>query len=310
MGESFPRFDIKSRASCSATRSTWSLHTGRTRKQHDGSFSLAVLDMESGRHLPADFSVPVAQVNDRSIDSLLASQASPNRPFLVRATNVVTDPLGRSRTVKMRDYKVRLDAEGALHGDLALPGIAPAQSNTGGMNVILFEGGREVARTVSDQDGHYKFANLKAGSYSIIANGSAGFAAISVCAVEEEANSQLSSLSAGNGQRFVASMLQDGTESVETEVTETQDVGEVEEFALEPVGDGTVVGPVGPPPGGFPVGGGATGGVGGGGPAGLAGRIGPAAAIGGAVIAAALIADEDDNNNAVDPATPGVPAGL
>ncbi len=265
-----------------------------------GSFSVAVLDWESGRHLPAEFSVPVAEIEDRSIDALMASQFAPNAINAAPASPVA-DPLGRTREYRIRDYKVSLEADGSLHGNLSRPGLAPVDSGVGGTNVILFANGREVARTQSNAEGHYQFADVKPGCYSIVANGVAGFAAVSVYATAAEPAEKLSSTLGQNGVRFVSAVMQEGSGSgVNTELSSSGDTEIVEDFALEPVGGEIIDGPLaGPAPMGFPGGGGGM--VGGGGAGGgggiLGGRFGGIALLGGlAGVAAAIATDDDDDD--------------
>jgi hypothetical protein len=263
-----------------------------------GSFSVVVLDMENGSHLPIDFSMPLVSMSTNKFGGLLASQSG-SRPSVPSA--IAADPLGRGREYQVRDFRVSLDVDGMLHGNLSLPGLSPLESRLGNTNVMLFdEQGNEVVRTQSDANGHYKFAGIKPGCYGIVATGRGYFTAHSVCVVDESAEVAGST----SGKKLTA--YNAATGAINTEMNQQSD-NDSAEFALEPVdGGGTPVlesqgapmfagGPGGGFPGGAAGGGGAGGGI-------LGGRFGTIALLGGLGGLAAAVASSDDDSSTV-PAT-------
>jgi hypothetical protein len=262
-----------------------------------GSFSINVLDLDAGRHLPAQLAIPVAEIADSYIDSILTSQSIPGRAS-VTAINTNADPLGRGRESNDGNYKVALEADGSLQGYLSRPGLAPASSGLGGTNVVLYESGREIKRAQADSNGHYVFADLTPGCYSVVASGTADFfACFAFCATAPE--SELSQTAQNGSNRFVSTAAQEGSSGLQAEGGQ-QPPATLGGTDWELVPDQAGFVPMaGGPVGGFPAGagGGAGGGAGmfGGGFGGLA-ALG---ALGG--IAAAIASDDDDNDNVQSP---------
>ena len=272
-----------------------------------GAFSLVVVPPEAGHYLPAEVAIPVANVMENSLQSMVSTQAGAIPLGLYNQSGSIVDPLGESRTDMIRDYKVYLNDE-VLKGRLSNPGIAPVDTNITGTTVALFQDGREVARTRTDLNGDYEFRSLKPGCYGLVANGPSGFAAFGFCAAER--GRELSQNAALRAAGYV-SAVQDGASSLNGELGNSDAVSVVDQYQLVPNQPELplAVGPFGGPPpfagagGGF--GGGGAGGGGGlfGGGGGL-GRFLPLLALGG--VAAAIAADDNNNNNG--PFIPVVPA--
>ena len=202
---------------------------------------------------------------------------------------------GAVASTSINSHPVEL-LDGKLHGtvrNILQDGRPAVASNA---NVIIFQGEDEVARTKSDEFGHFEVDGLAAGSYSFVGYDNVGFAAFGFEVTETEAEALTSD------QTFVSTtaVQQDG-EILDVSFSEPiffpqAEVGEIIEEIYYPVvndrGGLFGLGFGGGGPGGSLGFGG--GGIGGGG--GLVRPLLRTAALGGLVYGIVELADDDDIN--------------
>ncbi|WP_417729984.1 carboxypeptidase-like regulatory domain-containing protein [Rosistilla oblonga] len=112
----------------------------------------------------------------RSYGPVVTTQPTKHRYQLASVkSNVADEPTLR---------RVELLPSGDLEGQLRLPATDPGESQSlDSLNVMLVQNSKVVARTTVDSDGHFRIAELKPGSYGLIASGAAGFASFGFDAV-------------------------------------------------------------------------------------------------------------------------------
>ena len=270
------------------------------------------------------FTLPVMRVNPGEVLKHTAGYSDASRPDPYTAEDY--SGFARTSTQPVNYFQVRLQADGALPGRVFTvvdPDLVP---DFAGTNVTLYQGGQEVARTVTDPSGGFVFANVNPGYYGVIAAGPAGYGAFGFEVVPAGAGDPALPQPATASFRQVSmqvpgmvpadqlyimllppSMLPALLDTVRSAYgAEIVDIGPPVPFAPG-------MGPLGgfPPGGGFAGGGGGFaggGGFGGGGAGGGLGGLAGLAALGG--IAAVIAAEDDDDQFVVPgPASPRVPAG-
>lgn len=281
---------------------------------------------------PKAFSAFALQVVDRASSAKLGSQvtilAAPISPEVALSAVAKYQPsqvdqnayqIGDAKkstpsiTVGEKISQVFQNRSGGLTGRLVQAGstadglLAAVQ-----VNVMVYREGEEVKRTQTDADGNFAISELAPGFYSLVASGKHGFA---VVGFELLPNPEvLTSFSPVTSGRAVVS------QNVPTQVIIIE-LAPPDPSLLGPNGfpassdDRDLAGPVpfdplAPGPGmgsGFGGGGFGGGGFGGGGGGGFGGGgLGGLAAIG--AVLAATLADDDDNNNFTPvPASPSIP---
>ncbi len=232
-----------------------------------------------------------------------------------------------------RDFqqRIQLGGAGTLAGQIislmveGAPGDAPAN-----MNIVLWRGGRQVARALTDDRGRFEFTGIEPDVYGIVAAGSGGYAAFSFEAFAAPALVDRS-IRNDRGHRFVAAgeaglaVAEGDVLPVVTvpppmvpTVIESIQLG-YERTARDPGGASTAMAPPAAAPGaspaaggggGFGGGGGGFGGGGGGGGGGGLGGLGGIGALG--LLGAAAASSSSGSSNFQFPppmnvASPAVP---
>jgi hypothetical protein len=197
-------------------------------------FSLQVLDPIAGKHLGNSIEVNTISPTGDSIKTILRAQVLP--PYLnrmvVEEARPIHDPLASSRTFA-KSSVVQIDENGVLVGQLAKPA---SMKDIGDMAVFLTRDGREVARTVCDENGRFEVAGLTAGSYGLVAAGDQGFAATAFHVVNPSmaAKSQ-------QGERFVGLLHHQCCPAINVECIPTCDVVVCEQPVVETVVQSEIV---------------------------------------------------------------------
>lgn len=210
---------------------------------------------------------------------------------------------------------------GGIDGFAVRPGAEKANlSGAEESNVFLFQNGSEVARTMTQPNGHFRFDGIELGDYGLVVVGAAG---VGAAGFELVSANERSTVSVRGSDGTVLTQVGTGAGSVQAFqiAPPTETIGTFQGVTIsdeliseEVVGEQIVDGQFfGTTDGGFVSGGGgggfAGGGGGGGGGLGGGGGIGRFAAIGGIAAAIAIAASDDDDNVAPAPqvASPSVP---
>ena len=275
-------------------------------------FSLQVLDA-SNSHLSSSVEVRVVRPAGSKVKEILRAQALPTYPVPnLKAVELSKDPLGDSRSFS-KSHLVKMDANGKLSGQLA---SVATSADMGDMFVYVLKNGEEVARAKTDKSGKFSVEGLRPGVYGFIAAGDSGFAATSFQLVgSAKAGDATASLGADGSRLISTSSIVDACGQMNVEVVQCcevvcceQPVVQTIEIVQAPVVEEVVVDECGVAPtcgcgGGWGGGGGSFGGGGGGGRGGLG--IGGIAGLAGLGLGiGALIAANDDNNDAPNVLSP------
>ncbi len=194
--------------------------------------ALHVLDTEKGAHLPSSVEVrPVRQAGEL-VKSIVRAQVVP--PFVGSFTNnsvetPTIDPIASERRFALT-HVVKLDDKGELHGQLARSGVSAQKSNTQGMTVYVLNGENEVARTESDNEGHFVIRGLTPGVYGFVAAGVNGVAATSFQVVDPGL-----AIKGSDGTKLVSVNLQDCCPTLNCEVVPTCEVTCCEPQVIETI---------------------------------------------------------------------------
>lgn len=258
--------------------------------------------------------ISAGRVGMEAINSLLIRYLPP-RPAELDDTDVNDVNLSFvSSSAPVADvYRVR-QFEGGLRGQIYAENIlnrelVPAQDS----NVLLFQNGVEINRTLTDTTGQFQIGELQPGVYSVMVVGKAGFGLVGF---ELVGASDAAFAASTPAESTLVSAVQDGIPTqLVFQLTDYNGVvgqlnqlapGEVVSDVLvdeRVVGEEIVGGPLG---GGYAGGGFGGGGFGGGGGGGGIGGIGGLAGLGLGAAAIAIAADNDDRV-IIRPATPSAP---
>ena len=209
-----------------------------------------------------------------------------------------SNPLSTDRAQLGQAVRVR-QSNGGLKGRLTRAGFGD-DLGAKMANVLVYQDGVEVARTVTDAEGNFVVEDLAPGSYSVLGSGQAGFGLMGLELVDPITSATASNSgneetfvvqNGGPGDTFVMQVAPGPITVIDDQLIEEREVG-----PAIPLEDGITT-----YSGGSMGGGG--GGAGGGG--GL-GRSGIAIGLGAAGLAVAL-ADDGDSLTIPPPASPAVP---
>ncbi len=265
-------------------------------------FALHVLPSGASNRLDSDFTVYGTSMGGPAIESVVRAHAVPPVASIAYP-DLQSDPVGDARAFS-DSSKVRLRNGGVLVGRVSKPAGFGTDDLSGNV-VHLFRNGVVVAHQPTNGRGEFEVGNMTAGVYDIVVAGKDGVAVGSFQAVQPSGNAQVSK----NAPRYVAAQ-QVTPDSLNVEMIPQTDYFTAEEEVIIPPTGGDVippapafVGPGGFPGGGFGGGGGGFGGGGGGGLGGLGG-IGGLLGIGGLAAGVVALANDNNNNLNVPPASP------
>ncbi len=247
-------------------------------------FSLTILDSVAGSHLPNSVEVRMMSTTGGRTSEIIRGQ-----PTFARVSQQVPeqDPLVAKRK-NSSTHEVTIDANGTLMGQLSKP---LTRVDMSGMKVYIMQDGFEVGKTNVASDGKFSVSGLEPGCYGLVAAGDQGVAATAFCATNRTLGMINTDRSRFVGLPVLASVL-------------NVEIGEPIGGGTVPPTENVVAENVYPAPAmqccgnASMAGGGGGGGTGAGGGMGAGGGFAGIAGIGGLIAVAAILATEDDNNNA------------
>lgn len=220
----------------------------------------------------------------------IAQRYQGDRGKQVASFDPKVNPLETDRAAKGRITEI-LQRNDGLRGRINVAGFAEddAEMASVGTNVLIYQGNRWIARTVTNADGDFFIADLPAGSYTVVAAGADGVGVMGVSLLSKEQN-EARTLSSGNIS-FVTKPIDQANIFVMQvgQLAEVEDEEEDEEEE-QPASEPQVAN--------------AAGGGGGGGGGGAGGSGGAAVAAAAIVVGAAVANQDDDPVNIAPPASP------
>ena len=136
---------------------------------------------------------------------LMATRAKYMKPILARLKEIDTDvPLDVERPAtagKRYDYRVKLTANGTLHGRVFTP-MNQSIVSVEGTRVDVYLEGKPVGFAVCDKNGRWSIKNMSSGVYGIVATGRAGYTAFAFEIIDQ---AELA-MTNDRGERFTSRM--------------------------------------------------------------------------------------------------------
>lgn len=280
-----------------------------------GAYALQVVAGSNAANLANKTVVAAAAIAPQMALTTVARYQPTTEPMSAEISGVRT-PSGNGAFAPggepMNLAKVAQTAAGGMQGRIiragsAANGLMPATD----MNVLVMQQGQLVDKTVTDADGNFVFDNLASGSYELVASGASGFAVIGFELVSSPEVLTSTAVAPATLQPGVASVLVVQAANPDPSLLGPGPFGPnpSDDPLNQPVplgADPLMNGPLAGGPGSGGISGGGGGGFGGGGGGMGGGGLGGLAAIG-AVLAATLVGDDDNDNFVPAPSSPAIP---
>jgi hypothetical protein len=189
-------------------------------------YGLAVLDTETGKHLPESVEIRVIRPKGDGLRRIIGIDLVPST-LSGTSDNEVRDPISAKRTFA-KSHRVLSSENGRVVGRLSTLGMAPELVDMSQMKVMLLREGTEIGRSNVTEDGQFKFEEVTPGCYGFVAAGNRGVAAVAFCVIKPE---EVASYRATDGSRYVAfGALQDtAVSSLNVELADGADVMTVQD---------------------------------------------------------------------------------
>jgi len=182
-------------------------------------FGLAVMDKDSGSHLPNNLEVRVIRPKGDSIQRILDVDSVPTQ-VSDTYSRFVRDPNATKR-VFAKSHRVLSTRDGNVVGRLSKLGATPDTVDMSQMKAMLLKDGVEIGRSNVSRDGSFEFVGVEPGCYGFAAAGNRGIAAVAFCVVKPDSLTQLKS---NQGYRFVSAIEDTAVGQLNVEVADNADV--------------------------------------------------------------------------------------
>ncbi len=182
-------------------------------------YGLAVMNNESGSHLPESVELRVIRPKSEEIRRLLITDTIPTQ-ISDTDQQFVRDPIS-SKRVFSKSHRVLSTKDGRVVGHLSRLGIAPEVVDMSQMKAILLKDGNTIFQSDVTKEGRFEFENVAPGCYGFAAVGNKGVAAVAFCVVRPDALTQRKT---SDGKLFVVAVQDDAVSELNVELADTADV--------------------------------------------------------------------------------------